>query len=150
MNMGKMKFVIVFGAIILLLYICVRYFDYLMNQPCDPPARPSKVSANAKWFGGCDGGDWIELVKCEENRYRFRIYRDWDGVLNMDADFVPENCDKLQLTSKNWEGLISHYTRGDSVVYIEVKNEKNCRLKFVYPAYDGDDWKGLQEKKQLK
>jgi hypothetical protein len=140
------KIIVIVAVIILILFIGYKYFDYSMTQPCDPPSRPQGLPASAKWYGGCDGGNWIELVSISDNKYRFKVYRDWDGVLNIDADFVPENCSKLNLTDRNWDGLISYYTQDDSSVYITIKNEANCRLKSVYPAYGGEDREILQEK----
>lgn len=140
------KIILIVALVGVVGYFGFRFFVSGMNKPCDPPERPTGLSSNAKWHGGCDGGNWIELVSISDNKYRFKVYRDWDGVLNMDADFVPENCNQLNLTDKNWDALISYYTQDDSSVYITIKNETDCRLKSVYPAYGGEDWEMLQEK----
>jgi hypothetical protein len=127
-------------------YLGFRFFIDGMNRPCSPPERPTGLPANAKWFGGCDGGNWIELISSTDSKYRFKVYRDWDGVLSMDADFVVEGCDKLEITSENWIGLISYYNQSDSLAYIMIKDQSDCRLKSVFPAYGGEDWEVLQEK----
>lgn len=142
-----MKKAIVLGVIIILIsLIGYKYLEQLINQPCDPPTKPLNVPAKAKWYGGCDGGNWIELISISDKKYRFKVYRDWDGTLNMDADFISENCINLSLTTENWEELVTYYIQDDSSVYITIRNETNCRLKSVYPAYGGEDWKMLQEK----
>lgn len=141
------KIIMILAVVGVLGYVGFRFFIQGMNRPCDPPERPTGLPLTAKWFGGCDGGNWIELVSTTENKYRLKVYRDWDGVLNMDADFVPENCGQLNLDDKNWDQIISYYTQDDSGTFITIKNYNDCRLKAVYPAYGGEDWEALQEKK---
>lgn len=128
-----------------------KYLNWSFNQPCDPPNRPSSVPQNAIWAGGCDGGNWIELISVDDEKYRFRIYRDWDGELNMDADFIPTECDPVDLNKDNWQDRVAYYAqRSDSSVAIILKGtNKTCSLTSVYPAYGGDDWEVIKEKYNL-
>lgn len=140
------KIILIVALVGILGYLGFRFFVRGMNKPCDPAERPTGLPLTAKWYGGCDGGNWIELISITDNKYRFKVYRDWDVALNMDADFIPEDCNQLNLTDKNWDKLISYYTQDDSAAYITIKNKTDCRLKSVYPAYGGEDWEILREK----
>jgi len=83
---------------------------------CDPPQKPNKVPNSAVWKGGCDGGNWIELVSVEKEKIRFRIYRDWNGKLILDADF------EYNIASDKYLNIISIYGAVNLIVN-ENKNE---------------------------
>jgi len=99
-----------------------------MSRPCEPPPKPLKVPNEARWFGGCDGGNWIELISIVDNKYRFRIYQDWSGELEVDEEFVPEGCNGAFITLENWKGTISHFDQDGTFNYITTINGK-CKLK---------------------
>ncbi len=80
---------------------------------CDPPQKPNKVPNSAVWKGGCDGGNWIELVSVEKEKIRFRIYRDWNGKLILDADFEYKGCTEFRLTKSNWIKCIAGFINGN-------------------------------------
>ena len=82
---------------VLIFITCWLLIKWLFNSPCIPPERPAKVPSSAFWSGGCDGGDWIEYISNENGKYRFRIYRDWDGVLKMDTYFRVINNSEIDL-----------------------------------------------------
>jgi hypothetical protein len=116
-----------------------------------PPERPEPVPKTAIWSGGCDGGIWIELVEIKENKYRFRIYLDWNGELLMDADFKLKNCKTYNLNSNNWDTTVCCYAHSlDSTVVLGIvyKADENrkCHLQSLYPAYGGNDWEIIKEK----
>jgi hypothetical protein len=111
------------------------YFAIDTNVGCDPPEKPANVPVTAEWKGGCDGGTWVELVEMKADEIRFRIYRDWNGDLLLDANFVYENCNDLQLTESNWSEHIAGY---GNVLHIYSKYQSNdsyCQLVPVFPAY---------------
>lgn len=127
------------------------FFGWFFNQPCIPPAKPKDVPIQAEWFGGCDGGNWIQLVSTNDEKYRFRIYRDWDGNLQMDADFVVKECNGLTLDHSNFAKVIAYYSLGlNDEVRLEVRSETgqqiNCYLELAPPAYGGEDWDVVKEK----
>jgi hypothetical protein len=127
------------------------FWKWFFNQPCTPPDKPKNVPTLAVWSGGCDGGDWIELVDIKEDKYRFRIYQDWNGELKMDAYFEFKD-NKTELTLANWGNKICCYSQSvDSRVTLsvidEIKNEnKHCYLISIYPAFGGSDWDIIKEK----
>lgn len=117
------------------------------EDKCDPPAKPTGLSEDAEWVGGCDGGNWIELVSIGDNKYRFRVYRDWDGALNIDSDFIVENCETVKISKTNWQDLLAYYNHdaSDSSVHIFLKGG-DCYLKSIFPAYGGEDWDEIRNK----
>ncbi len=140
---------------LLLVVVGYYYINWAFNQPCPPPDKPKNVPIEAVWSGGCDGGDWIELVEIKKNAYRFRIYQDWNGELKMDADFF-FNDEKANLTFTDWQTKICCYSQSiDSTVTLSVledlKNpKKRYNLKSIYPAYGGSDWEIIKEKYKIK
>lgn len=140
------KIILIVLSVGILGYLGFKFFIDGMNKPCSPPDRPTGLPSTAEWFGGCDGGNWIELLSLDDGKYHFKIYRDWDGVLVMDADFVLEGCNGLTLTADSWKKLITYYNQEDSFAVLAVNGKPGCRLKSLYPAYGGEDWKTLQDK----
>jgi hypothetical protein len=128
----KKWIILLMGSIVF--FIIVLKLLVQTDTECDPPEKPDNVSQKAIWKGGCDGGNWIELVSLDEERIRFRIYRDWDGDLIFDADFKYESCEDFKLTEANWIDHIAYF--GNNLVLYE--NEAvpfKCFLEPIYPAY---------------
>lgn len=143
------KIILLVFVIVLLGFIAYKLF--FTKQPYVPPKKPAAVPANAIWSGERDGGNWIELVEIKENKYRFRIYLDYDGSLLMDADFEMQNCQSYQLTESNWKESVCCYTHAsDESVTLNIENaaDKKCYLKAIYPAYEGYDWEIIKNKYQ--
>jgi hypothetical protein len=111
------------------------YFAIDCNVGCDPPAKPPKVPASAIWKGDCDGGDWVELVDIKKDTVRFRIYRDWNGELILDADFIYENCNSLRLTQSNWNEYIAYFGNALEIYSKSQSDNSLCRLVPIFPAY---------------
>ena len=82
----------------------ILFITWLFKQPYKNWERPVNVPVSAVWQGGCDGGNWMELVDIKDDTIRLRIYRDWNGELILDADFVSENCNDL-LPAWYWHGF---------------------------------------------
>lgn len=122
------------------------YINWAFRQPCPPPEKPSTVPSGAVWKGGCDGGNWIELISINNGKYRFRIYRDWDGVLEMDADFQLVECNTVELNFSNWILYTSAYLNESIGIDERLSENINCHLKAVFPAYGGEEWEILKEK----
>ena len=114
------------------------------KNSCPPPEKPKSLTENTVWFGDCDGGNWIELVNVDKEAklIRFKIYRDYDGTLEMDADFNLGNCDFNDINKSNWTEKIVGYINET----ISLKGDKDCFLKPVYPAYGGDEWETKKNK----
>jgi len=101
---------------------------------CPPPEKPSVVPKSAAWVGGCDGGNWIELVSIEQDKVRFRIYRDWNGDLVLDADFEYQDCKEFRLNKSSWSESLAYF--GNYIALMEQEGESiKCRLEPIYPAY---------------
>lgn len=127
---------IILGIIGLLLLFCKLFVS--IGGGCDPPEKPRSVPEKAVWKGDCDGGSWIELVSIKKEKARFRIYRDWNGDLILDADFQYKDCDTFRLTKTNW---IKHIAYFESTLEIyESSNEGfRCHLSPIYPVYNEED-----------
>lgn len=114
----------------------VLYFSVSINTNtgCPPPEKPKNVPESAAWAGGCDGGNWIELVSIEEKELRFRIYRDWNGDLILDADFEYKDCNEFRLSKSNWKEYVAYF--GNSIELMDKEGiNSRCRLEPIYPAY---------------
>ena len=127
----KKWMVIILGVIILLVLFFLLFVR--IGGGCDPPKKPNSVPEKAIWKGGCDGGSWIELVLIEKEKARFRIYRDWNGDLLLDADFEYKNCNDFRLTESNWKEHVAYM--GEALEIYEKSNVGGCRLIPVYPVF---------------
>ena len=119
---NKIKAILLFLLILAGLYI---YKNISIGGGCDPPEKPKTVPTNAIWYGDCDGGYWVELVKMQKDTVRFRIYNDWNGELLWDADFVYKECNNFRLPKSNWKDYI---LISANEIYIFDNDEIKCTL----------------------
>lgn len=112
----------------------VLFIIWLFKRPCEQWKRPTNVPVSAVWKGGCDGGNWMELVDIKDDTIRLRIYRDWNGELILDADFVSENCKNLHPTVANWNKYIDYFD-GTKIYSKNQLDSSYCRLVPVFPVY---------------
>lgn len=132
----KTKLLYLFAGIIIAVVSIILFIVWLFNRPCGEWKKPANVPVSAIWAGGCDGGNWVELVEIRADTIRFRIYHDWSGNLELDADFICENCN-VQLTKANWNEYITHFD--GTKIYTKIQsNSSYCRLVPVFPAYYGE------------
>ncbi len=136
-------------AIVLILGIgIVILAKWFFSSSWNPPEKPAGVPDSAKWFGDRDGGTWIELVDAEDDNFRFRIYRDWDGELLMDAVFTGSRPIP-GLSGENWHEKIVYYEYSallDQFI-IKLKDQLNDQSDYlipVFPAYGGSDWEKIK------
>lgn len=111
----------------------VLLYNFLFDRPCSEWIKPESVPSSAIWKGGCDGGNWIELVELKKDTIRFRVYRDWDGELILDSDFKYSNCNNFRLTESNWNEYIAYF--GNTLEIYENSNMGKCRLLRINPSY---------------
>lgn len=139
--------ILIIGIIAIAIYATSPHRGKSTAEECPPPARPDNVPADARWIGGCAGGNWIYMVSDSSNYYRFQVFSDWRGQLLIDTRFVPENETKIDLDSKNWKERGLYYQEGmDSTVYIVMQTPTDTvKLRSIYPAYGGEVWKKIQE-----
>ena len=97
--------------------------------------KPENVPDSAVWVGGCDGGNWIELVDFKEDTIRFRLYADWNGELILDADFVYQKKDDTRLTKANWDKYLNYFDGEVICTQIIRDDNRYCLLIPVFPAY---------------
>jgi hypothetical protein len=122
--------------LIFIVLVCgLIFWKWFFNQPCTPPDKPKNVPDKAIWKGGCDGGNWVELISIDKQKIRFKIYRDWNGELILDADFVYVECDTFHLTKTNWIKCGGDFINGSIGIKTNCFNNINCRLEPIYPAY---------------
>lgn len=137
-------------ALALFFIACYYYINWAFNQPCPPPSKPLNIPVTTKWKGGCDGGHWIELISISDNKYRFRIYLDWNGELLLDSDFSLKDCgENITFSVSNWHEFISWFS-GENLEIRNFSEQKDwrCRLVPIYPAYGGSQWDVIREKKE--
>lgn len=116
------------------------------KRPCETPERPEGIPSEARWHGGCDGGYWLYLLEANENKYRFKVFVDYDSTVLMDADFIPsDNCVGLQLPKGR--AILEHISVVEpDKILVKLDNEKFCSLIPVYPAYGGFTWEIIKKK----
>lgn len=133
----KTKLLYLFAGIIVVIVSIILFIDWLFKQPCEDWKKPSNVPVSAVWKGGCDGGSWVELVDIKADTIRFRIYRDWNGNLILDADFVYKNCNNLRLTKANWSEYIVGFDGEVLGIYSKFQSNSPpyCQIVPVFPAY---------------
>jgi hypothetical protein len=131
----KKAIIIILVVLIVVVLLTVIFFKYgSFGNGCPPPDKPKNVPLEAVLKGGCDGGNWIELVEIKEDKCRFRIYRDWNGALILDADFKYVNCNGFRLTKSNWVDHVAYF--GEAIEFFDKPGiNDRCRLEPVYPAY---------------
>ncbi len=144
----KKALLLIISVIVLTIVAGIAYFIWNFNNAdCPPPERPIGVPTEAKWCGGCDGGEWIFLVP-DDIEYHFKVYNNFTGTLLMDAVFLPEK-DEIELNYDNWKEKVSFYmSDSDSpLTYIIIKDSiEPSRLISQYPAFGGIDWEITKEK----
>ncbi|MBE2255190.1 MAG: hypothetical protein IAE65_03245 [Ignavibacteria bacterium] len=93
-----------------------------------------KTNPNAVFHGGSHGGHFFELVNINNNKYRFKIYRDYNENLVIEAIFKKDenNC-SLIFDDKNIHNYISHYDDKKIQLY---NDKKGCRLILDSLIYD--------------
>ncbi|MCD8042187.1 MAG: hypothetical protein LUH10_03910 [Tannerellaceae bacterium] len=137
-------------ALLLIVTFLAIWVIYHINTPCPPPKRPATVPVEAMWNGGCDGGFWLEFVSDSCNHFRFRIYHDWDGELELDALFAPTTNDVIEMDKNNWKEFNPFYRLFDPESYIYIGDSSNrISLRSIYPAYGGRTWEIAKEKHKL-
>lgn len=146
MNKYIIFFIVLLFTITLLL---ISYFYYFSYQPCQSSERPVNVPISSVWIGGCDDGNWIELVENNSIYYRFRIYRDWDGELELDAKFkLASCCASMDINNLTINKIIAYYDisfvedkKSILILKTSAHNNSNCNcyLELILPAYNGSD-----------
>lgn len=127
------KWIITTVVIIIFAFLFFNFF-VSTDGGCDPPERPKNVPKEAIWKGGCDGGNWIQLIDIKDKVCRFRIFRDWNGNLILDADFEYKNCNGFYLTENNWTEYVAYF--GNSLEFFNKPEiNESCRMDPVYPVY---------------
>lgn len=129
-------------VLLILAVICGLFFYvlHLLNKSCNgsEPNKPSNVPINTFWKGDCDEGYWFEIVdiNAKENNYRFRIYNDYKGELEIDANFrISANCKFSFATKEELENKIFYFEEN------KIKlSPDTCDLEMVTPPFGGKRW----------
>lgn len=133
---GLLFFVILFGS---------------CGFPCREPEKPIGVPAEAIWSGGCDGGNWIYLVEVKPDKFRFRIFTDYDSTVLMDADFVSSGKCESSAIPPGHKILESIVVVDPDKILVQSKEKEGevCSLIPQYPAYGGYAWEIIKKNKGL-
>ncbi|MEO8664661.1 MAG: hypothetical protein ABI462_04115 [Ignavibacteria bacterium] len=90
-----------------------------------------KSNPKAIYHGGIDGGHFFEIIEKHDNKFRIKIYRDYNEELLVDAYFkaIEDSCSE-NLTLENIQQYISIYN--DDKIFIDDPQKKNyCKLIIV-------------------
>jgi hypothetical protein len=130
----KRKLLYFLSIVVLMIIGAIVFLKLLFKLPCGEPEKPSCVPISAVWKGACDGGAWIEFVSVKKDTIRFRIYRDWNGDLMMDADFTYKDCGNLRLTKDNWNEYVTFFD-GHTLNIYKKSDDSYCQLNLIYPLF---------------
>ncbi len=95
-----------------------------------------KSNPKALFHGGPDGGYYFEIIEKKDEKFRMKIYLDYNEELMLDGYFKSTNdsCGN-NLTLENIQNCISTYD--DDIIYINDPNKKKfCKLILVETIYD--------------
>jgi hypothetical protein len=138
----RLLYITILTALSIGIYVFLTWF---ISGPRNPE-RLANIPINAVWHGSSDGGYWFELVeRYTSEKFRIRIYNDYDGSLLLDADFIPfnENCQGFLKKEDLLENIIFYNN-----THIQTKTTQ-CTYKPVFPAYGGEEWEVIKEKKEF-
>lgn len=134
MKLIKLLLLVVLASVVIF-FIGYKIVDNKFSDSCLPPPKPENVPLNSFWKGGCDGGNWYNILKGDSSSLtRLQIFRDNDGVLLYDGDFELSNtCNTtISLQEENLKKLISYY----SGEFVGLEN--NCKLIPTSTVYGGE------------
>ena len=114
-------------CVIIVIGFAVKFM--LAEYPCAPPEKPAVVPPAAVWKGGCDGGSWIEMVSLGADGIKLRTYRDWDGKLFFESEFIYEDCGRFRLTEDSWAQCIGDLVNGVIDIENRCSEAVGCRLE---------------------
>ena len=120
------------GQVVLLagVVITLTVFTYLLSyRECPTPERPEKLPESAVWFGGCDGGNWLDYMGAKKGGYQFRVFRDWNGELMLDAVFVFKECTGFALTRANWTKHVAYFAEDEDNGDKIILKGSDCHLR---------------------
>jgi hypothetical protein len=102
---------------------------WLLRQPCSAPDRPRGVPPGSHWAGGCDGGNWFELLGAvEPGRYQLRIYHDPLGEVAEEGWFeVTSDCPHKPPPREELLGRIRFFD--GKRVHLAADGERSCSLE---------------------
>jgi hypothetical protein len=129
---------ILFFATILFLLSAVSFllYNYVFHlEKAEAPNRPSRVPMSAVWKGDFDEGFWIELINADtlEKEYRFKIYKETDGLLAYDGLFrLNHDC----LVEKR--NPITQILFFEFIEQYKLVINDSCSLDAVLPAFGGE------------
>lgn len=137
--------ILIVGIIAIVIYV-TSSGGSTKKEECPPPPLPAGVPTDAYWSGGCAGGNWIYMVADSSNHYRFQVFSDNKGKLQIDTQFAPDSVATVNLNRTNWKDYKLYYQEGlDSLVYIVVASPTDTmQLHSTYPAYGGEIWENLK------
>lgn len=98
----------------------------------------NKMKSNPKalYHGGPDGGHFFEIIEKKDDKFRIKIYLDYNEELMIDGYFksISDSCGG-DLTLENIQEFISTYN--DDKIFINgPKKNDFCKLVLVETIYD--------------
>lgn len=76
------------------------------NPP--PPPRPSWATESSQWYGGLDGGNWLNLTRTNDSLYMLTSYF-VDGTVNWTRSFADQTGD-FKITDEFEFVFPTHYS----------------------------------------
>lgn len=95
-----------------------------------------KSNPMALYHGGPDGGHYFEIVEKKDDKFRIKIYLDYNEELMIDGFFksISDSCGS-NLTLENIQDCISTYN-DDKIFIIGPQKKDFCKLVLVETIYD--------------
>ena len=134
-NMLLKSIVILCFIFIATIFILFKYCFHM--DKAEAPAKPSSVPALAVWRGDFDEGFWIEHVPTDggKDKYRFKIYNDYDGKLAYDGVFCfsDKQCSQIKWPKEIIDSVL-YFSIGDT---FKIVMKNSCECKAVPPQLGG-------------
>lgn len=128
-NFKKIIILLVILLVILVLagtsiYIIFNYFPSKITVP----TKPNNVPESAIWYGGPDGGVWINVSKYNKNDNSFycRVYSDSTGIVRDEGWFIYDYSDTINLDVL--KDTIMGYYGGDVIILNEIGPDGNYKV----------------------
>lgn len=154
--------IVLFSTLWSIGYIQVGYVMlYECFVPVKPPERLDNIPSSAIWYGGRDGGVWIDFISINNNDscYKCFMYNDWSGneysqgwwdknVFCLDSGII--NIDTLRNLCRGFFGTTIPLQDGRQLIpditnirvnFAMVKpgmSEEEVKLLLGLPLYDDD------------
>lgn len=106
------------GLCLSLIAVAMIFNVRFQNMPSEPSKQHNgKLSKEAFWSGGVDGGNWFVIKKKSKKKFLIEVYFDWDFELRDSGIFMSKNDYEIS----ELKALIGFYD-GAGTIYLRNKD----------------------------